>query len=104
MSSIAGQQQHSQSRLDRWEWQSAIAEVLALVIIFLIAFTGRSVFSDGVKTGLTVLSVIAGAAGALAGLFIMFRGLKFSAARIQRLALGAFMTFIGAYTVVHVLS
>jgi hypothetical protein len=104
MSTVADHQRQSGNRLERWEWQAAIAEVLALVVIFLIAFTGRSAFGDGVKTALTVLSVIAGAAGALAGLAIALRGLRLPAARIQRLALGTFMAFIGAYTIVHVLS
>lgn len=104
MNTVAEQRRQPRNTLERWEWQAAIAEILALVIIFLIAFTGRSAFGDGVKTALTALSVAAGLAGAIAGLVIALRGLRSPAARLQRLALGIFMTFIGAYTIVHVLS
>jgi len=71
--------------------------------IFIIAFTGRSAFGDGVRQLLIVLSVIAGSLGAVAGMWVLLRAIQFQASRVPRLALGSFMTFIGIYTVVHVL-
>lgn len=92
-----------QSGIQRSEIMAAVVEVLAIFTIFIIAFTGRSVLGDGVKQFLTVLSVVAGALGAVAGIIIMLRGVVQEISRIPRLALGAFMAAIGIYTVIHVL-
>lgn len=89
--------------LQRNELVAAAIEVGAIFTIFIIAFTGRSAFGDGVRQLLIVLSVIAGALGAVAGLWVLMRAIQFQAARVSRLALGSFMTFVGIYTVVHVL-
>lgn len=89
--------------LQRSELVAAAIEVAAIFTIFIIAFTGRSAFGDGVRQLLIVLSVIAGTLGAVAGLWVLLRAVQFQASRILRLALGSFMTFIGVYTVVHVL-
>lgn len=102
MSIITGTKREDNG-LRRSEVLAAVAEVAALVGIFLIAFTGRSVFGDGVKQFLTVLSVVAGAVGALAGLFVLLRAVQYQTSRIPRLMLGSFMAFIGIYTIVHVL-
>lgn len=89
--------------LQRNELVAAAIEVGAIFTIFIIAFTGRSAFGDGARQLLIVLSVIAGSLGAVAGLWVLLRAVQFPASRIPRLALGSFMTFIGIYTVVHVL-
>lgn len=89
--------------LQRNELIAAAVEVGAIFTIFIIAFTGRSAFGDGVRQLLIVLSVIAGVSGAGAGLWVLLRAIQFQAARIPRLALGSFMAFIGVYTVIHVL-
>lgn len=88
----------------RQELLTAAGEVAALFVIFIIAFTGRDAFSDGVKTFLTILSVIVGAVGAGAGLAIIRRAAQSTAGRYARVALGGFMVFIGVYTIFHVLS
>lgn len=93
-----------ESGLTTPEKRAAIAEVLALFVTFLVAFTGRSHFSDAVKDVLIGISVLIGGAGAIAGLLTLRRALLARPGRVARLALGAFMTFIGAYTIVHVLS
>lgn len=93
----------AQPGLQRSEILAAVAEVAALFLIFIVAFTGRDAFSDGVKQFLTALSVLAGAIGALAGLVVLLRGIRFQAGRIPRLALGGVMAFIGIYTIFHVL-
>ncbi len=90
--------------LRREEWLAAAAETAGLLLIFIVAFTGREQFGEAIKTLLVVLSVIVGGLGALAGLAIVRRGITFSSGRVARIALGAFMTFIGAYSIVHVLS
>jgi hypothetical protein len=74
------------------------------LIVFLIAFTGRERFGDNIKAVLIVLSVLIGIAGAAAGLLTMRRGLAWPTGRAARLALGGVMTFLGAYTIVHVLA
>ena len=79
-------------------------EAAAILLIFIVAFTGRDAFGEQVKQLLTVLSIIAGSGGAVAGGWIAWRGIASGAGRWQRLALGAVMVFIGGYTVVHVLS
>ena len=90
--------------LQRQEVRAAVAETLGLFLIFIVSFTGRDAFGDGVKTLLIVLSVIVGSAGAAAGGVIVARGLAGQAGRIARLALGGLMLFMGVYSVVHVLS
>lgn len=92
-----------QSGVQRSEIVAAVVEVLAIFTIFIIAFTGRSTFGEGVKQFLTVLSVVAGALGSVAGIIIILRGLAHEVSRTPRLALGGFMAAIGIYTVVHVL-
>lgn len=89
--------------IQRKELVAAAVEVATIFTIFIIAFTGRSVWSDGVRQVLIVLSVIAGMLGALAGLWVLMRAIQLQASRVPRIALGSFMTFIGVYTVVHVL-
>ncbi|CAN5193460.1 hypothetical protein BH23CHL1_BH23CHL1_10540 [soil metagenome] len=89
--------------LQRHELITAAVEVGAIFTIFIIAFTGRSAFGDGVRQLLIVLSVIAGSLGAVAGMWVLLRAIQFQTSRVPRLALGSFMTFIGIYTVVHVL-
>lgn len=86
------------------EKRAAIAEVVALFVTFIVAFTGRSHFSDAVKDVLIVISVLIGAFGALAGLWTIRRGFMHSAGRVARFLLGGFMAFIGIYTIFHVLS
>ena len=82
----------------------ALAETAALYLIFIVAFTGRDAFGDGVKTLLTILSVAAGSAGALAGVVVARRALADPAGRFGRIAIAAWMAFTGIYTVIHVLS
>ena len=89
--------------LQRNELVAAAVEVGAIFTIFIIAFTGRSAFGDGVRQLLIVLSVMAGALGVVAGLWVLLRAIQFQASRVPRLALASFMTFIGIYTVIHVL-
>lgn len=79
-------------------------EVLTLFAIFIVAFTGRDAFGDGVKAFLTVLSVLAGVSGVAAGLLVAARGFSVPSGRVARLGIAAAMIFFGAYTVVHVLS
>jgi hypothetical protein len=92
------------SRLTRAEKRAAIAEVLALFVTFLVAFTGRSHFSDTIKDVLIAISVLIGGLGAAAGLRIAWRGLSAPEGRWARLGLGGGMAFFGLYTIVHVLS
>lgn len=89
--------------IQRQEVVAALAEVGAIFTIFIIAFTGREMFSDGVRQFLTVLSLLAGALGALAGGWVLMRGVQYQSSRLARLAMGGVMAFIGIYTVVHVL-
>lgn len=89
--------------LQRNELWMAAAEVAAIFAIFIIAITGRSTFGDGVKQMLTVLSVIVGALGAVAGAMVFLRGIQMQTSRVARFALGGFMAFIGIYTIIHVL-
>lgn len=95
---------HAQRGIQREEIAAAGIEVGVLFLLFIVAFTGRSVFGESVKLLLSILSVTAGVAGALAGLVVLRRGITIPASRVGRLLLGAFMTFIGLYTVVHILS
>ena len=90
--------------VNRREALAAVAEVAALVLVFIVAFTGRDTFSDGVKSFLTILSVAIGVAGAAAGVIVIRRGLLSAAGRLGRVALGGFMVFLGVYTMIHVLS
>jgi hypothetical protein len=91
-------------QLTRQEWGLLGGEVAALFLIFIIAFTGRDEFGDQVKQLLTILSIVAGSAGAVAGGWVAWRGIASGAGRWQRLALGTVMIFLGGYTVIHVLS
>ena len=79
-------------------------EIVALFAIFIVAFTGRDAFGDGVKLLLTILSVIAGLAGVGAGLLVAARAWGMNSGRIARFAIAGAMVFFGGYTVVHVLS
>lgn len=90
--------------VSRREALAATAEVAALFIVFIIAYTGRDTFSDGVKSGLTALSAAIGLAGAAAGAVVAGRGVRSPRGRITRIALGGVMAFLGIYTIVHVLS
>ena len=94
---------HDEAGIRRDEILAAVAEVVAIFTIFIVAFTGRSYLSDAIKDVLVVLSLFAGAAGAVAGVWVLARGVQHAASRIPRLALGSFMTAIGIYTIVHVL-
>ena len=104
MSILADQRNSTSNGVQRQEFAAAGLEVAALIAIFIVAFTGRSAFGDGTKTFLTLLSVVVGVAGSGAGMFIVWRGVQFQQSRIVRFVLGGFMTFIGTYTIVHVLS
>lgn len=88
----------------RTEVSWLIAELLALLALFLIAFTGRDSFGDGVKSVLTALSAIVGLLGAAGGLVVIVRGVSRRSTVIWRVPLGILMAFLGLYTVVHVLS
>jgi hypothetical protein len=87
----------------RIELLAAAGETVGLFLIFIVAFTGRDKFGDGVKLALVVLSLIVGGGGVGAGVAIARRGLQSSQGRSARLVLAAFMIFIGAYSIVHVL-
>lgn len=91
-------------RLTREEWLLAGGEVAALLLLFVVAFSGRDSYGESVKNLLTALSALAGGLGAVAGVSIAWRGLASGVGRWQRLALGCAMAFLGGYTVVHVLS
>lgn len=82
----------------------ALAETAALFLIFIIAFTGRDAFGDGVKMLLTLLSIASGSLGTLGGLVVARRALAEPAGRIGRIAIAGWMMFAGAYSVIHVLS
>lgn len=79
-------------------------EVLTLFAIFIVGFTGRDSYAEGIRSLLYVLSVIAGLAGIAGGLLVAARGFSVPSARVARLGIAAAMIFFGAYTVVHVLS
>lgn len=102
MSIFAGQSS-SDNGIQRNEVVAALVEVAAIFTIFIVAFTGRDTFGDGVKQLLIVLSLLAGALGTLAGGWVLVRGFQFQSSRVARLALGGFMAAIGIYTIVHVL-
>ena len=91
-------------RITRGEKRAALAEAAAVLLTFLVAFTGRSTFPDVVKTMLVGVSILIGAGGAFAGLGIIARGVASGEGRLARLALGGVMAFVGGYTIVHVLS
>jgi hypothetical protein len=96
--------QHQDSnRLQPQEIRAAIAEVVAIVGIFLFAFTTRGMSGDTVRQVLIALSLLAGLFGALAGGWVLLRAYRLEAVRFQRLTLGRFMAAIGIYTIVHVL-
>ena len=82
----------------------ALAETAALFLIFIVAFTGRDAFGEGVKTLLTILSVATGSIGALGGLVVARRALAERSGRIGRFGIAGWMVFTGVYTVIHVLS
>lgn len=90
--------------VQRQEVLAAAGETLALFLIFIVSFTGRDAFGDGVKTLLVVLTVIVGSLGALAGLGTLRRAFASPDGRLARLALSGWMLFAGIYSVVHVLS
>lgn len=89
--------------LQRNEIVAAVAEVTSIFTIFIIAFTGRDAYGDGVRQLLIALSLTAGGLGTLAGLWVLLRGFQIQTSRLQRLALGGAMAAIGIYTIVHVL-
>lgn len=93
-----------QGGVTRQELLAAAAEVAALFLVFIVAFTGRDTWSDAMKTFLTVLSVAVGGIGAGAGGWVSSRAIASPHGRLARIGLGAFMIFIGVYTIVHVLS
>lgn len=80
------------------------AEIVSLFAIFIVAFTGRDAFGDGVKLLLTILSIIAGLAGVGVGLLVAARTWGMRSGRIARFAIAGAMIFFGGYTVIHVLS
>lgn len=96
--------QDATSRVQRAEVLAAVAETAGLFLIFIVAFTGRDQFGDGIKQLLIALTIVVGGLGVAAGLAIGRRGLSGASGRVSRLALGAYMIFIGAYSIVHVLS
>lgn len=102
MSIFTGQSSKS-GGIQRNEAVAALTEVAAIFTIFIIAFTGRDTFGDGVKQLLIVLSLLAGALGTLAGAWVLLRGFQIQSSRFARLTLGGFMATIGIYTIVHVL-
>jgi hypothetical protein len=101
--SIFTRSHRAEAGIQRNELVWAAAEVAAIFTIFVIAFTGRSAFGDGVRQILIALSLIAGTLGTVAGLIVVARGLQYQVSRVPRLMLGAFMAAIGIYTIVHVL-
>lgn len=82
----------------------ALAETAALFLIFIVSFTGRDSFGDGVKDVLVALSIAAGGIGAFGGLVVARRALAEPTGRFGKLAIAAWMLFAGIYTIVHVLS
>jgi len=96
--------EHIPPHLTRQELALFGGEIAAILLIFIIAFTGRDTFGEQVKQLLTILSAIAGSAGAVAGGWLAWRGVASGMGRWQRLALGSVMLFVGGYTVIHVLS
>lgn len=95
--------QHSRGGL-RQDALWALAETAALFLIFIVAFTGRDALGDGAKSLLTILSIVVGSVGALAGVVIGRRALADRSGRIGRFAIAGWMVFAGTYTVIHVLS
>lgn len=90
--------------IQRQELFAAAGELLGLFLIFAVAITTRDVFGDTVKAVLIALTWIVGVAGAAFGAATLIRGLSSPTSRAARLALGAFMIFIGLYSVIHVSS
>jgi hypothetical protein len=103
MMSIFTREQDHAAGLQRNEIVAAVAEVAAIFTIFIIAFTGRDLYGDNVRLMLIGLSLLAGALGTLAGLWVIARGIQIQPSRIQRLALGGAMAAMGIYTIIHVL-
>lgn len=81
-----------------------VAELGALFVLFIVAFTGRDHFSDEIKSVLSVLSVVAGLIGVAGGLVVLGRGVMQRPTLKWRLPLGGLMIFFGGYTIVHILS
>lgn len=98
------QRSSKQTGMRRSEMVFGLAFFVAIVVLFLISFTGRSAFGDDVKTALTVLSAITGGVGFAGGLVILGRGLQHSEGRFSRLLAGVAIAFVGGYTVIHVLA
>lgn len=101
--SIFSREMESTGGIQRSEVLLAVGEVLAICGIFVVAFTGRPYFSDGVRQVMIALSLAAGIFGTLAGAWVFIRGIMLEPSRIQRLALGGLMAAFGIYTVIHVL-
>jgi ABC-type multidrug transport system permease subunit len=90
--------------VQRREVLAAAAEFVGLFLIFIVAFTGREHFGDTIRQLLIALTFIVSGLGVGAGLAILRRGFLFHNGRVTRLALGAVMIFMGAYSIVHVAS
>jgi uncharacterized membrane protein len=90
--------------IQRQELVAAAGELLGLFLIFAVAITTRDVFGDTVKAVLIALTWIVGITGAAFGVATLIRGATNPTRRIARIALGAFMIFIGLYSVIHVSS
>lgn len=101
--SIFSREMESTGGIQRSEIMLAVGEVLAICSIFVVAFTGREHFGDGVRQVLIALSLLAGTFGAVAGGWVFIRGIIFEPSRIARLVLGGLMAAFGIYTIVHVL-
>lgn len=101
--SIFSREMESTGGIQRTEILLAVGEVLAICGIFVVAFTGRPYFSDGVRQIMIALSLGAGIFGALAGSWVFIRGIMLEPSRIQRLVLGGLMAAFGIYTIIHVL-
>jgi hypothetical protein len=101
--SIFSREMEPAGGIQRTEIKLAIAEVVAICGIFVVAFTGRPYFSDGVRQMMIALSLMAGIFGALAGAWVLVRGLMIQPSRIIRLVMGGLMAAFGIYTIVHVL-
>lgn len=90
--------------IQRMELLAAAGELLALFLIFIVAFTTRDIFGDTVKAVLIALTWIVGTIGAAFGAATLLRGALNPTSRLARVALGGFMIFIGVYSIVHVSS
>lgn len=97
-------QSETQGAMQRRELLAAAAEFGAIVVLFLIAFFGRDFYGDTGRSLLIVLSSAAGGAAVAGGLLSLYRAMKFVPSRLTRVILGTLQIFVGAYTIVHVLS